>query len=350
MPEHQRGLRLDDVTVGQEHFSGYFCRTADNHYYAVAGHNHISVIEVTGLDQCRRSQGQVTITPEALAQTQEWELNRQRRRSYETAKTMTCPPLGSRTITIDGDDSDWPTGGATIDLDSTKAGDTPDLSLRMYADGHKLYLCYRIRNHGPMKNTGSDWHTYYKTGAAVDLQLGTDPAAPADRRHPVAGDQRLLMTVVNGKPVAVLYRSIVPGAPRDQAWETSTDVAKVGFDQVERVTDAELSCRDTGNEYVYEAAIPLARLGLNPETAKRLKLDWGILESGQAGTEVLQRIYWANKATAIISDVAEEGTLHPDLWGWVGFTETGREQKMLDGKDPLAPAQDFKQIDDLLGK
>jgi len=48
--------------------------------------------------------------------------------------------------------------------------------------------------------------------------------------------------------------------------------------------------------------------------------------------------------------VAEEATLHPDLWGWVLFAETGHEQKMMDARDPLAPAQDFKQIDDLLGR
>jgi len=352
MRDHQRGLRLDDVTVGQEHFSGYFCRTADNHYYAVAGHNHISVIEVTGLEQCRRSQGQLTITPETLVKTQEWERNRQRRLSYESAKVITCPPLGSRTITIDGDDSDWPNGGATIDLNPSQPSENPDLTLRMFVDPQRLYLCYRVRNHGPMKNTGNDWHTYYKTGACVDLQLGVDPAAAANRRNPVSGDQRLLLTVVNGKPAAVLYRSVVPGAPRDQTWEISTGVAKTSFDQVERVTDAELVCRETdnGSGYIYEAAIPLARLGLKPEPGLRLKLDWGILESGRDGTEVLQRIYWSNKATALISDVAEEATLHPDLWGWVLFAETGHEQKMMDARDPLAPAQDFKQIDDLLGR
>ena len=38
------------------------------------------------------------------------------------------------------------------------------------------------------------------------------------------------------------------------------------------------------------------------------------------GHEVLQRVYWANKATAIVSDVAAEADLHPDLWGFVRFS------------------------------
>jgi hypothetical protein len=46
-----------------------------------------------------------------------------------------------------------------------------------------------------MKNSGTDWHTYYKTGAGVDLQLGTVAAADPNRKSPVEGDLRLLLTM-----------------------------------------------------------------------------------------------------------------------------------------------------------
>ena len=42
MEAHDRGMTFDDLTSGQEHFSGWFCRTKDDRYYVVAGHNHIS--------------------------------------------------------------------------------------------------------------------------------------------------------------------------------------------------------------------------------------------------------------------------------------------------------------------
>ena len=57
MSEHQRGMMLTDISLAQEHFQGYFCRSqADGKYYAVAGHNHASVVEIQGLDQARRVQ------------------------------------------------------------------------------------------------------------------------------------------------------------------------------------------------------------------------------------------------------------------------------------------------------
>jgi len=66
----------------------------------------------------------------------------------------------------------------------------------------------------------------FKTGAAVDLQIATDPQAPADRKAPVAGDKRLLMTELNGKPIAVLYNAVVPGTPPDKVWQAISPVAK----------------------------------------------------------------------------------------------------------------------------
>ena len=56
-------MRLDDLTAGQEHFWGWFARNlADNKYYVVAGHNHASVLEVTGLERFKRMSGELQIT------------------------------------------------------------------------------------------------------------------------------------------------------------------------------------------------------------------------------------------------------------------------------------------------
>ena len=41
--------------------------------------------------------------------------------------------------------------------------------------------------------------------------------------------------------------------------------------------------------------------------------------SGPDGTEVLRRVYWANRATQIVSDAPSEARLHPHLWGHVVF-------------------------------
>ena len=217
-----------------------------------------------------------------------------------------------------------------------------------------------------MKNSGNDWRTYFKTGGCVDLQLATDPKADPDRSSPAQGDLRLLMTMVNGKPEAVLYRAVVPGAPADEVWTTSTLVGRTSFDRVERLTntktdattnskpDAQLNvqmaCTGDGKGYVFEAAIPLERLGLDPAAAERIKLDWGILECGEDGTEVLQRIYWSNKATSILSDVALEAAIHPQLWSHARFSgaDTSRATPSLDRLD--ARGTDEEDLNDLLGE
>ncbi len=56
-----------------------------------------------------------------------------------------------------------------------------------------------------MSRNSQYWQTRFKTGDAVDLQLGANPDANAKRIDAVRGDLRLLISVLDGKPVAVLY-------------------------------------------------------------------------------------------------------------------------------------------------
>jgi len=351
--EHGRSeiacLRLEDATAGQEHFNGYFCKTADNRYYVVAGHNHASIVEVVGLDKFKRLQGEIQVTPDDVKQAEAWEHRKQKRRSYEAARVVDGRPRGEIQVKVDGDDREWPAAaGASIDLNPTSSQDDRNLLFRMLVDDTTLYVCYSIRGHGPMKNTGNEWHTYYKTGACVDLQIGADPKADPMRKDPVEGDLRLLMTVVGGQPQAVLYRPVAPGAPKDLAWQTGTMVWRTSFDRVEKLSDARMACQGGADGYVFEAAIPLATLGLKPQSGQRYKLDWGILESGKDGNEVLQRIYWANKATSIIADVAAEAMLHPDLWGFVRFGGQAGGPELVDPEKFLKREKGEKSIEELL--
>ena len=63
----------------------------------------------------------------------------------------------------------------------------------------------------------------------------------------------------------------------------------------------------------YEIAVPLSVLGLEPKPGIRIKGDIGILRGN--GKQTTQRVYWTNKATAIVSDVPSEAELTPKLWG-----------------------------------
>ncbi|MDD4921365.1 MAG: hypothetical protein PHS30_02680 [Bacteroidales bacterium] len=154
----------------------------------------------------------------------------------------------------------------------------------------------------------------FKTGGALELMIGANPQAKADRKNPVSGDSRLLVTMVKGKLTALLYRAVVKGTldkdkvPFSSPWRTIT------FDKVEDVTSQVQLAGKDGN---YEISIPLSVLELKPANGMSIKGDIGILRG--EGDQTIARIYWSNKATGITADVPSEAMLAPDLWGTFNF-------------------------------
>ncbi len=335
LASRERGLRLEQVTAGQEHFWGWFCRSvADNKYYLVAGHNHASVVEVAGLEKFKRINHTFDVTAADVARAQEWERVHERREAYARAAVVDCFRV-DKAPKIDGSPGDWPVVSATVE---------EDVRFRVAWDDTRLYLCYEANARGPFKNTGTQWDRLFKTGASVDLQLGTDPAAPADRKAPVAGDLRLLLTIAGSEPAAVLYQPVFPGAKESEAWKVTSPVAELTFDRVTKVPGAQVAMGDTDRGWCVEASVPLAALGIKPTAGARLKMDWGILTTGRDGNEVLRRLYWSNKATTITADAPSEARLHPDLWGHLRFhAETATAHL-----DPTAKLKKDKSVEDLL--
>jgi len=331
--ENDRGMRLDDITLGQEHFNGYVCRTEDNRYYAVAGHNHSSVVEIAGIDRFKRFGGEMTVDAGALTATQAWERETATQKVYARAPVIDCYRMAAPPK-LDGRLNDWP--GVSAELDG-------NAKFRIGYDDENLYLAYEIDQRGPLKNQGKQWDLLFKTGASVDLQIGVDPNAPEDRHAPVAGDLRLLLTFMGDDPAAVLYEAVVPGVPAKKAWQAVSGVGSVSFDRVTRLEKPKFVSVGDNEHYVAEAAIPLAALGLKITPELRLKMDWGILTSGPDGTEVLQREYWANKVTQITADAPSEAELHPDLWGHIRFHPETADARL----DPSTKKPD-KALDDLL--
>ncbi|HUW30484.1 MAG TPA: hypothetical protein VM223_02615, partial [Planctomycetota bacterium] len=171
MREHQRGLRLEEVTPGQEHFQGYFCRSlADNKYYVVAGHNHASVVEVSGIDKFKRVSGEITVTPDDIRKASEWDLEQQQKAAYTRACVIDCFP-SKREVRIDGSPDDWEAATAAVASAAlfADAPDTPvdDAKLNVTFDDKYLYLCFDTRGMGPMRNSGEQWDRMFKTGASV---------------------------------------------------------------------------------------------------------------------------------------------------------------------------------------
>ncbi|HUU68001.1 MAG TPA: hypothetical protein VM186_00640, partial [Planctomycetota bacterium] len=306
----ERGMEVGGFSLGGEHFSGSFTRTADGKYYVVAGHNHSSIVEVQGLETLQRAQFTLTVTPKDAVACEAWH----RRRAIQQQRQE--PPKFIRAArldrpAIDGDLAEWQ------NADSAAISDVA--SARIAWNANSLLLAFQVKDDSPMLNTGGDPKMLFKTGDSVDLQIGTDPAAPPQRMEPVPGDLRLLITWSAGKPLGVLYRHRVPDTTRDKANLFSSPSRTEQVDVITVLTDLQAAMKIGDGAYTLEAAIPLKTLGLAPSAGLRLKADLGVLRGDPKGEETRERLYWANPATAIISDIPSEIMLCPAAWGTVEF-------------------------------
>jgi hypothetical protein len=340
--EHARGTRLENITAGQEHFHYFFTQTADGKFYVVMGGMWASVIEVQGLERIRRGEAQLTVTPEMLSRTREWEAHRHTRTLFSRAPVQECP-RGAPALDGRMNESEWPA--------RTHLGDYASFGMR-YNDQH-LFFGWTVEKRGAFTNGGDDFHRYFKTGAAVDVQLGTRTEADPNRKAPEAGDIRILVTRAKGKPgsgeqgrtVAVLYRPVAPDAPKADRWETSTPAGgTTAFDQVKILDAAIIAVQEDGDRYSVEAAIPLKDLGLAPAPGQVLKMDWGVLTTDD-GFVTRSRAYWANPMATGVSDEPTEARLQPELWGHVRFAASADERGM---PGLLEPSIQPSSVDDLL--
>jgi hypothetical protein len=75
----------------------------------------------------------------------------------------------------------------------------------------------------------------------------------------------------------------------------------------------------------FEFSIPLSILGLNPTPGTELRGDIGLLRGD--GIRTIQRVYWSNKATGLVSDIPSEAELTPQLWGRFRFIVDAENHK-----------------------
>ena len=143
------------------------------------------------------------------------------------------------------------------------------------------------------------------------------PAADPERQTPAEGDLRLLISEMNGRPTAVIYRAVAPGAPRKQDFRSP--VQNVSFDEVCMLNGAKAAVKRSDAGYTVEAAVPLADLGIAPAAGQTLRGDLGVLFSDGSGVQCVRRSYWSNRNTGVTADVPTEARLQPAEWGRFDF-------------------------------
>jgi hypothetical protein len=306
------GMEVGGFTLGGEHFFGSFTRATDGKYYVVAGHNHSSIVEVQGLESLTRGGRTLEFTARHMAACEDYV----RRQCLTEARA--APPRFLRVPRIekfkaDGDLGEW---AAAQPADIRGAG-----TARLAYNAENLLLAFQAKDSTPLLNTGGEPKMLFKTGDSVDLQIAADPKADPKRMEPAAGDVRLLITEVQGKIVGVLYRYRVPGTPDGAAEFFNSPWRSARVDRIETLKDLPAAAQKSQSGYTLEIAVPLKALGLEPKPGMRLPADFGILLGDEKGQETRERLYWANPATALITDIPSEIELRPAMWGTVEFGE-----------------------------
>ena len=327
MPRAERGTLLNDLTLHDENFFPSITQTQDGKVYLCDG-GRMSLVRVDGLDEIRRlPTSEIQLTPDDLKNAEIWRMQAEARRQLARGTNVMTIPLRPAATGANDKRSEWADAEwAVIDRRGTAANFNSDskpydVTAAAEVAGDQLRLIYRTRDAELLQNSGETPTAPFKTGGCLDLMIGTNPEADPKRLHPVAGDERLLVTQVKGKTVAMLYRAIVPGTtdpvPFSSPWRTVTlDRMDDVSSRVQLAVDVEKDDKSKVTAATYAVSIPLDVLGLHPVDGQAIKADIGILRGN--GFQTLQRVYWSNKATAITADVPSEAELTPALWGkWV---------------------------------
>ena len=331
MPEWEPGkVDLSDLRPGQEHYAGCVVRTDDGNVYAIVGHNHMSVVRVDGLESLQRLSGDIKVSEANLEITRQWRLQCDMRELARKEAKVAIMPRIEKPLTISGNLAEWPD---EVFVEINRQVVTGLHSLREYVtaegalayDEQNLYIGIRSQDTGLPSNSAEDLAMAFKGGDAAEITLGMDATADRDRKSPVAGDLRIVLTFVKGKPVAVLYKPIDATSPAELHKEFSSPVSHFTMDRVEILSNVQLATqmvelkkKDTEMVTMWsiEAAIPWKDLGVPPPVkGVILRGDFGVLQGDAQGMRTVNRQYWSGKTQTVVADVPSEARLSPALWG-----------------------------------
>ena len=299
-PQAKRGMVVEGVTFFDEHYCPNLSQTRDGDVILIAGKEFSAIFRVDGLAGVKRREfatlNMDAARLEGLPQTQLLPARVQGRLSLPVV-------VGGEAPKVDGDLKEWE------DAEWAKLDSRASAAVRIVGD--RLYAAWRTGDSNALANATGEPKLLFKRGGAVDLMIATNPKANSNRREPVAGDLRLIATLQDGKPTAVLYRAVVPGTPQTERVPFISPVGRVDFDRVDVVSD-KLTLAQRGGDI--ELSIPLDVIGLKEIAAGTvIQGDIGILRG--TGAITTQRLYWNNLDTAIASDVPSEVRLMPANWG-----------------------------------
>ncbi len=302
-PEAKRGMIVDapgqHISFEDEHYNPSITQTQEGDIYVVAGKEHSSIFRVDGFESIKRREfAMLDLTAQMLAKLPEQSVIATRKQTGDT-------------LNVEITANDAPVDGKVDEYAFwANLGPTSSRQAAIRVGPKNLTAAYRTGDSAALENSGGDFKYLFKRGGGVDLMIRTATGDDRRSREPVAGDKRLLVTKVNGQIKAILYQPVVPGTPQDQRVLFDSPIANVWFDSVTDVSE-HVTLVQTGGDI--EFSVPLELLGLKPAVGQEVIADIGLLRGD--GQQTVQRIYWNNLNTFIVSDIPSEARLHPGNWG-----------------------------------
>ena len=184
---------------------------------------------------------------------------------------------------------------------------------------------FKVDDPNLLNNSGELLHNLFKTGGALDLMIGADPAADPHReprgsgRRAVAGDARqgkdgrhaLSARASAGAQTANPSPSVRRCA---RSASIASRMSAIRFNSLRR---SKKTKRLAPNGASSNSRSRWPRSASNRGPAKRSAATSAF--SAGPTFKRLQRVYWRNKATGITADIPSEAELTPQLWGLFEF-------------------------------
>ena len=297
--------------MGGEDFGGSATFAKDGKLYLQAGKTGFWNVAVEHLDQVQLLKGgaPIVIAPDEVATAQKF--REQAMQAVVGAQRLT---IKKATPTFTGNiETDF----AGAQLVTYEKSDGTRVRSALTWDDTNLHVAWEVQDRTPWVNGGRSADALYWGGDTVDLQLGTDPAAPAGRGEAAKGDLRVSIGALAGTDTAVIFRKV---AEQKHAKTFSSGVVKeYVMDSVLTLEHAVIKVAKRGDGYTVEATLPFADLGFTPKSGLKLGGDLGVTFGNQAGDRTRLRSYWSSQHTGIVDDVVYELMMEPKFWGELSF-------------------------------
>jgi len=292
-PKAVRGMSVNGLSLQEECFFPAIMQTAADGKIYLQGNG--CLLSTEGLEGIRRLPTRpLTLTAADLTAAQSYFAAREaeRQKDQDARQGPLTVALRSAPPGMDGKLGDWPAADF-VPIDN-------HTSAALAVSQGRLYAAFKTGDGGLLDSRPEAMQNLFKSGGALDLMLDAVP-----------GGERLLVTRIGGKTAAVLYRPRVPGTLDPVRFVSMAGVNKATL--MDRVDDVSAAVTLAGSGGDYVLSVPLALLGLSPAAGQEIRGDVGVLRGN--GFQTLQRVYWHNKASGLVSDLASEAELTPPLWG-----------------------------------